>query len=78
MQDYTWVGLFAPAGTPQPIAEKLNAAVLKAVQDPELRKRLDALAFEVTAAPLGDSASYVRDEVAKWAKVVKDTGAKVD
>ena len=78
MQDYTWVGLFAPAGTPQPIAEKLNAAVLKAVQDPEMRKRLDALAFEVTAAPLGDSASYVRDEVAKWAKVVKDTGAKVD
>ena len=78
MQDYTWVGVFAPAGTPQPIAEKLNAAVLKAVQDPEMRKRLDALAFEVTAAPLGDSASYVRDEVAKWAKVVKDTGAKVD
>jgi len=78
MQDYTWVGLFAPAGTPQPIAEKLNAAVLKAVQDPEMRKRLDALAFEVTAAPLGESASYVRDEVAKWAKVVKDTGAKVD
>jgi len=78
MQDYTWVGLFAPAGTPRSIAETLNAAVLKAVQDPELRKRLDALAFEVTAAPLGDSASYVRDEVAKWAKVVKDTGAKVD
>jgi tripartite-type tricarboxylate transporter receptor subunit TctC len=78
MQDYTWVGLFVPAGTPRPVAEKLNAALLKAVQDPETRKRLDALAFEVTAAPLDDTAAYVRSEVAKWAKVVKDTGARVD
>ena len=78
MQDYTWVGVFAPAGTPRPVAEKLNAAILKAVQDPEMRKRLDALAFEVTAAPLDETGRYVRSEVAKWAKVVKATGAKVD
>jgi tripartite-type tricarboxylate transporter receptor subunit TctC len=78
MQDYTWVGLFVPAGTPRPVAEQLNAAVLKALQDPEMRKRLDALAFEVTAAPLDETASYVRGEVAKWAKVVKETGARVD
>jgi tripartite-type tricarboxylate transporter receptor subunit TctC len=78
MQDYTWVGLFVPAATPRAIAQQLNAAVLKAVQDPEMRKRLDALAFEVTAAPLDETASYVRSEVLKWAKVVKETGAKVD
>ena len=78
MQDYTWVGLFVPAGTPRPVAEQLNAAVLKALQDPEMRKRLDALAFEVTAAPLDETAGYVRGEVAKWAKVVKETGARVD
>ena len=78
MQDYTWVGVFAPAGTPRAVAEKLNAAILKAVQDPEMRKRLDALAFEVTAAPLDETGRYVRSEVAKWAKVVKATGAKVD
>jgi tripartite-type tricarboxylate transporter receptor subunit TctC len=78
MQDYTWVGVFAPAGTPRAVAEKLNAAILKAVQDPEMRKRLDALAFEVTAAPLDETGRYVKSEVAKWAKVVKATGAKVD
>ena len=78
MQDYTWVGLFVAVGTPRPVAEKLNAALLKALQDPETRKRLDALAFEVTAAPLDQTASYVRSEVAKWAQVVKETGAKVD
>jgi tripartite-type tricarboxylate transporter receptor subunit TctC len=72
------VGLFVPAATPRPIAEKLNAAVLKAVRDPDMKKRLDALAFEVTAAPLDETQRYVRSEVAKWAKVVKATGAKVD
>jgi tripartite-type tricarboxylate transporter receptor subunit TctC len=78
MQDYTWVGLFVPAGTPRAIAQRLNAAVLKAVQNAEMRQRLDALAFEVTAAPLDETSRYVRSEVAKWAKVVKETGAKVD
>jgi hypothetical protein len=39
---------------------------------------MEALAFDVTAAPLGETAAYVKSEVAKWAKVVRDTGAKVD
>jgi tripartite-type tricarboxylate transporter receptor subunit TctC len=78
MEDYTWVGLFVAAGTPNAIVEKLNAAVLKAMQDPEMKKRLDALAFEVTAQPLAPTAAYVRSEVEKWAKVVRETGAKVD
>jgi tripartite-type tricarboxylate transporter receptor subunit TctC len=78
MEDYTWVGLFVPAGTPRDIADKLNAAVLKAVQSPDLKQRLDALAFEVTAAPLDDTASTVKAEVAKWARVVRETGAKAE
>jgi len=52
--------------------------VLRAVQNPVIKERLDGLAFEPTAAPLRESADYVRDEVAKWAKVVRDTGAKPD
>jgi len=78
MEDYTWVGLFAPAGTPRDIAQKLNDAVLKSLQDPELRQRLDTLAFDPTAAPLAQTADYVRAEVAKWAKVVHETGAKAE
>jgi len=78
MEDYTWVGLFAPAATPHDIAQKLNAAVLQSMQNPELRQRLDALAFEPTAAPLAQTAQYVRSEVAKWAKVVRETGAKAE
>jgi tripartite-type tricarboxylate transporter receptor subunit TctC len=76
MEDYTWVGLFVPAATPPEIAQKLNDALLRAVKNPTIKERLDGLAFEATAAPLRESADYVRDEVAKWAKVVRDTGAK--
>src|SRR5437868_3599874 len=78
MEDYTWVGVFAPAGTPRDIAQKLNDAVLKSIHDPQLRQRLDALAFDPTAAPLAPTAEYVRSEVAKWAKVVRATGAKAE
>ena len=78
MEDYTWVGIFAPAGTPRDVAQKLNDAILKAVQDPDLRARLDGLAFEATAAPLKETADYVRVEVEKWGRVVKETGATAD
>jgi len=78
MEDYTWVGLFAPAGTPPEILQRLNEAVLKSVQSADLRTRLDALAFEPTVQPLRETADYVRAEVAKWGRVVSETGAKVD
>ena len=78
MEDYTWVGIFAPAGTPHEIVQKLNEAVLKGIGSADVRTRLDALAFEATAAPLAQTADYVRAEVAKWAKVVRETGAKAE
>ena len=78
MEDYTWVGMFAPAGTPADVLQKLNAAIVRIAQDPETRKRLETVAFDVTAAPLRETADYVRSEVAKWAQVVRETGAKVD
>ena len=78
MEDYTWVGLFVPAGVPADIAQKLNDAALKAAQSPEIKERLEALSFEPMAAPLRPTADYVRSELAKWSKVVRETGAKPD
>jgi tripartite-type tricarboxylate transporter receptor subunit TctC len=78
MEDYTWVGLFVPAGTPPEIVQRLNDAVLKGLQAADLKERLDALAFEATAQPLRETSDYVKGELVKWAKVVKDTGAKPD
>jgi tripartite-type tricarboxylate transporter receptor subunit TctC len=78
MEDYTWVGLFVPAGTPQEIVQKLNDAVLKGVQSPDMKERFENLAFEATAQPLRETSDYIKAELVKWAKVVKDTGAKPD
>jgi tripartite-type tricarboxylate transporter receptor subunit TctC len=78
MEDYTWVGFFAPAGTPPEIAYRLNGALMRIAHDPEIKQRLESLAFDVTAAPLAETAAYVKSELAKWGKVVRDVGAKVD
>jgi hypothetical protein len=51
---------------------------VRIANDAEVKSRLESLAFEVTAAPLRETSDYVRAEVAKWAKVVRETGAKVD
>ena len=73
-----WYGVVAPAGTPQAIVQRLNEIVLNAVHAPDLKERLDGLAFEPTAQPLRQTADYVKAEVAKWGRIVKETGAKVD
>jgi tripartite-type tricarboxylate transporter receptor subunit TctC len=78
MEDYTWVGFFVPAGTPADVARRLNDALVKSANDPQIKARLEALAFDVTAAPLGETAAYVKSELAKWGKVVREVGAKVD
>ncbi|MBX3661808.1 MAG: tripartite tricarboxylate transporter substrate binding protein [Burkholderiales bacterium] len=73
-----WIGLLAPAGTPSSIINRLHSSVLKIIQSPEARQRLDELAF----APIGDTpsqfAAFIKSEVALWAKVVKASGATVD
>ena len=78
MEDYTWVGVFAPAGTPADILQKLNAAIVRIANEPDIKRRFEAIAFDVTAAPLPETAAYLREELAKWARVVKETGAKAD
>jgi tripartite-type tricarboxylate transporter receptor subunit TctC len=73
-----WIGLAAPAKTPAAILDRLNAELRKMLQDPAVKERLDQLAF----TPVGDSrsefATWVKNEIAKWSKVAKDSGAKAD
>jgi tripartite-type tricarboxylate transporter receptor subunit TctC len=78
VEDYTWVGVFLPAGTPGPIVQKLNAAVNRAIESPDVRERLAANAFDPVGGSPQHFADYVKAEIAKWAKVVRDTGAKPD
>ena len=71
IQDSTWIGLFLPAGTPPAIAARLNEAVNRALQNPEMKERLEAQAFEGVGGSQREFADYVRSEIAKWGKVVK-------
>ncbi len=74
----TWFGYLAPAGTPKEIVSLLNFEFNKALQQPELRKRL---ADEGAAAIGGTSeqfATLIKEEIARWGKVVRESGARVD
>ena len=74
----SWHGLFAPAGTPKPVVDRLNAAIGRAIAEPEIRQRLAAAALEPFILGADDFALFVRAETAKWDAVVKRSGAKVD
>jgi len=78
IEEYTWVGFFAPAGTPPAIVQKLNAGIDEVLRMPDVRERLEALTFEPIGGSSQQFTDYVRAEVVKWAEVVKVTGAKVD
>lgn len=77
-EDSTWVGLWAPAGTPAAVTAKLNAAVAKLLAEPDVREKIHTLGFETMGGSPREFAAYQRQELAKWAKVVRETGAKAE
>lgn len=75
----SWQGLFAVAGTPQPIVAKLHAAVVEAMKAPHTRTLMsDAGMLASSSASPGDFKAFLAAETAKWQRVVKETGAKLD
>lgn len=77
-ETYTWNALFAPAGTPPEVVAKLNAAANKALADPKVQARL----ADFSAKPVGSTpeqlGEHVKKEMAKWAPIVKQSGAQID
>ena len=73
-----WIGLFAPAGTPAPIVQRWNAEVMRIMQLPEIQARLPVEGARFAANSPDDFAQFVKSEIAKWAPVVKASGARVD
>jgi tripartite-type tricarboxylate transporter receptor subunit TctC len=73
-----WLGIMAPAGTPKPILDRLNAEITQLVASPEVKAdwaKQGAVPMSMTPDQF---AQYMRDDIEKWAKVVKISGAKVD
>ena len=73
-----WQGIVVPAATPKDIVAKLNSEVNKAVQNPDLRQRLATQGAEPLGGTSEHYAAYIRSELGRWTKVVKDSGAKAD
>ena len=73
-----WFGVFAPAGTPRAIVERLNAELVKALRTPEVGERIRAQAYDPWTLTPDEFAAFLRTDHAKWGKVVRLSGAKAD
>ncbi|MEO7133301.1 MAG: tripartite tricarboxylate transporter substrate binding protein [Vicinamibacterales bacterium] len=74
----TWYGIMAPANTPPDIVRKLNAEIVKILASDDMRERLKAQGAEAAPTTPEEFAGFIRAEWTKYAKIVKDSGAKVD
>ncbi len=74
----TWFGLFAPAGTAAPIIKRLNDEVQKALAAKEVRETISGQGVEPRGNSSEEFATLVRDDVAKWSRVIRDSGFKTD
>jgi len=73
-----WLGVMAPAGTPQPVIGRLNAEIGKAMQDAEMRKRLATEGADPGTSSPEEYAAYLRGELERWTSVFKKAGIKLD
>jgi tripartite-type tricarboxylate transporter receptor subunit TctC len=76
--DLTWTGFFAPAGMSQDLVNRLNSEVNRALLAPDVRERLAQLGLEWKSNTSGDFAAFLRSEIEKWSRAVKESGAKAD
>ena len=74
----SWFALFAAPGTPKPVADKLSTQVAEVLKLPDVAKKLSDLGLEPVGSTPDELARYQQTEIAKWAKVVKESGATVE
>jgi tripartite-type tricarboxylate transporter receptor subunit TctC len=74
----SWFAMFAPPGTPKPVVDKIQAEISRILKMPEVAKRLTDIGLEPVGSTSEELAAYQRTEIVKWAKVVKDSGARVE
>ncbi|WP_312303839.1 tripartite tricarboxylate transporter substrate binding protein [Pulveribacter sp.] len=74
----SWFGMFAVAGTPKPVLDKLHAALAKVLAQPDVKKKIAEQGGEVVIETPEQFAAFIKTETAKWGKVVKESGARAD
>jgi tripartite-type tricarboxylate transporter receptor subunit TctC len=73
-----WQGLWAPTGTPAPIIQKLNAAMVKVINQPEMQKRIRELGYEPLGSTPQEMAARIHSELAEWAGIIKQAHLSLD
>ena len=73
-----WIGIVAPAKTPPAILDKLNAEIVRVVKQPDVTERLNALAFDPVPGTRAEFGAFMKAEIAKWGKAVRESGAKAE
>ncbi len=73
-----WFGIVVPAGTPQPIVDRISKALEAALAVPDVQEKLDLAGCRVKSAPLSQFSAIIRSDIALWAKVIKDAGIPPD
>lgn len=68
----SWIALFAPAGTPEPIVEKLNKEVIKIMETPEIKKKLLELGIEAEGSTPQELSGLIQSQTDKWQKFIKE------
>lgn len=74
----SWLGVMAPAGTPRAVLEKLNQAVVEAVQSADVRQKLVEAGFSVTGTSIADTEKMLKADATRWGDIVRSTGFKGD
>ena len=74
----SWQAIFAPAGTPAPVLQRLQSEVAKIIKSPEIQERLGKLGMEPSAMTAEQFAAFQASEIAKWAKVIKAGNIRID
>jgi tripartite-type tricarboxylate transporter receptor subunit TctC len=74
----SWAGLFAPAGTPPDVVARLNAEVRKILDDPEAKARIANLGFEAFGSSPDELGEFVKAQLVKWTKMIKEAGIEAE
>jgi tripartite-type tricarboxylate transporter receptor subunit TctC len=74
----SWQAIFAPAGTPQPIVQRLHAEIPKILKSPEMQERLAKLGMDASGMTPAELAAFQKAEIEKWARVIKAANVKID
>jgi tripartite-type tricarboxylate transporter receptor subunit TctC len=74
----TWIGFLAPGGTPRPIIDRYHKEIVRILHEPDVRAKLDQMQMDLVAGTPEQFSQWIRTEITRWGKVIKDTGARAD